>query len=273
MPFKILLYLFLGLSSLFAHNILSNDKLVEQAKVDLAIQEKLGKIISESLQFRDETNQIVDLKKYFSKGKPVIITPVYYLCPHLCGLTLSGVVDAINAESRLKLGKDYEIITITMNPEETPEIAKKKKEEQIQLLQFKSEIDKLNAINGWHFLTGEAKNINQLFQEIGFRFKKEGDEYAHTSSITFVTPNFKVARYLYGVNFKGNDFRLALIEASQGKISSFVDQVMFFCFSYNHSKRVYDLVAWKVMSFAVGGIVLMVMILISILWLQDRKRK
>ena len=254
------------------HTSVYNQNL-QKANEDLGVQEKLGTMVSPKIEFRDETNQIVTLDTYFNKKNPVIITPVYYLCPHLCGLVLNGVADAINQEKSLKLGKDYEIVTITMNPDEDYKIATDKKKEYLKLLTNLSEADLKVAESGWHFLTGTSNNIETIFKEVGFRYKKEGNDYAHSATIIFLTPALKIARYLYGVNFKGNDFKLSLIEASEGKISSFVSRLMVFCFAYDHSKRVYNIVAWKVMMFGVGSMLLMVLVLLSVLWFRDKKHK
>ncbi len=244
---------------------------LKKAKEKLSIQEKLGNQISIDTKFKNEKGEIVPLKNYLKEGKPVILTPVYYSCPHLCTLILNGLLDAINKEKSFYPESDYEIISISMDHEETHELAKLKKDNYFEKLTL-SKDRKAEARKGWHFLTGSKKNVKKIFSEVGFSYEKQGDEYAHTATIIFLTSQGKIARYLYGVTYKENDFKMAILESSEGKISSFIDQVIFYCFRYDPAKRTYSLIAWKVMFAGSITVVLLLSGLLAYLWFWERRK-
>ena len=252
---------------------------IEKAKEEISIQEKLGNSVFLNGSFTDENGQTITLRDYFRKNqKPVIITPVYYTCPHLCDYIFQGLVDAINQENKYVLGRDYKILSISMNHQEQPEQAKYRKEESFKKIPLLNDLTvdfqkKQMMRQGWSLLTGTKENIRSFYDSVGFRYKKQEREYAHTASLIFATPKGEIARYLYGIRYEKNDFRLAILEASQGKISSFVDQVFFFCFQYNAAKRVYSLVAWRVMTLGGGLTAIFLIGFLSFLWFQERRGK
>ena len=248
----------------------------------ISIQEKLGDTVALDTAFVDENQKPVTIRDYFTNNKkPVILTPVYYSCPHLCNYIFEGLTKAISKENKYILGKDYKILSVSMNHEDRTEQARFKKEESLKKITYfadeeeseKKSIEAKKEIKeGWSLLTGTKNKIKTFYDSVGFRYKKEKGEYAHTASLIFLTPEGKIARYLYGIRFQKNDFRLAILEASQGKIGSFVDQVFFYCFRYDPEKRVYNLVAWKVMT---GGSLLVVFLLsglLTTLWMRERKK-
>ena len=259
---------------------------MKKAKKEISIQEKLGDKIPFNLTFKDENGKEVKIKDYFQNPKkPVILTPVYYTCPHLCTLIFKGLKDAINEETKYQLGKDYQILSISMKHEEVPQQAKARKDEimkKIDLYQNnqnnkdnkntrarKGEKYKKQWEQGWSFLTGTQENIKKVYKAVGFRYKRDGEEYAHTATIIFLTPQGEVARYLYGILYKKNDFRLSILESLKGKISSFTEQIFFYCFRYNSAKRVYSLIAWRVMT--IGSIITVILLfgLLLTLWLKE----
>ena len=260
--------------------VINGDKLsasvmdIEKAKKEIAIREKLGRTLPLYLKFKNEEGEMVELKKYFEGNIPVILTPVYYTCPHLCTYIFSGLTKAINEENDLILGKDYRIISVSINHEDTPEDAMLKKEHHIPSINLYKDKKYTKMIeNNWSLMVGEKSTIKKLYDAVGFGYKKEEDEYAHTATLVFLTPQAKVARYLYGISYQKNDFKLALMEASQKKISSFAEQVFYYCFRYDPAKRVYGLVAWRVMT--IGSILTVVLIicLLLILWIKERSKK
>jgi len=244
------------------------------------IVEKLGNNISQ-FKFFDETGKEVTLASLNPAGKPVIFTPVYYNCPHLCTLTLNGLSKAIERESRLKLGKDYLVISYSIHPEEKSGLAQKKQGNYLRKLPFVSDENLKEYESSWRFLTGTGPQIMQMSQAIGFQFqmlpttniKKQSDEYVHPAVILVLTPSMKVSRYLYGTDYPEVDFRLSLIEASEGKISSISDKILLTCYSFDPVKRKYSLVAWRVMR--LGGFVTGILLLglLVTLWIRDRRKR
>ncbi len=250
---------------------------LERAKATISVEEKLGNTVSLNVSFVDEDEKLVKIRDYFANNtKPIILTPVYYSCPHLCNYIFEGLTKAVSKESKYRLGRDYKILSISMNHEDGAEQAKFKKEEYFKKITYfadESKKKKREIERGWSLLTGAKNEIKTFYNSVGFRYNKEKGEYAHTASLIFLTPQGKVARYLYGIRFQKNDFRLAILEASQGKVSSFVDQVFFYCFRYDPDKRVYNLIAWRVMT--AGGLLVVVLLssLLAILWVREYRKK
>lgn len=230
----------------------------------VGITEHLGEVIPLELTFTDESGHAGKLSEFFKPGRPVILTLNYYRCPMLCTLTLNGLVDALN-ELDWSGGKEFEIVTVSINPDEKPDLADVKK--QAYLTQYKRE----SAKSGWHFLTGDARSIELLTKAVGFgyRFDPISGDFAHTSTIMFVTPEGKMSRYMNDVKFKPRDVKLALIEASEGAIGSPMDKfLLFMCFHYDPQSGSYAASAVKIMK--MGGALTAVLLAagIGVLWLR-----
>jgi protein SCO1/2 len=193
----------------------------------VAIEQKLNSQIPLSLAFRDETGKPVHLGDYLGT-KPVILNLVYYQCPMLCGEVLSGLTGALTLVP-FDLGKDYDVVTVSFDPRETPEMAAAKKQTYLQ------RYHRPGAAAGWHFLTGDQANIEALTRSVGFdyQFDPKTQQYAHATAIMILTPEGKVSKYFYGVEFPPKDLRLGLVEASQNKIGSPMDQVLLYCYHYD----------------------------------------
>lgn len=194
---------------------------------DVGIDQKLNGQVPLDLEFRNENGDKVRLKEYFG-NKPVILSLVYYECPMLCTYVLNGLVRSLKPIS-FNPGKEFEIVTVSFNPEETADLAAQKK------AVYLNEYGRPGASQGWHFLTGSAESIRQLTKAVGFKYKYDpkDKQFAHASGIMVVTPEGKLARYLYGVEYSARDIRLALVEASQNKIGTPADQLLLFCFHYD----------------------------------------
>ncbi|MBW3565356.1 MAG: SCO family protein [Acidobacteria bacterium] len=182
------------------------------------------------LELVDESGKTVRLQDYFDKGKPVVLTPVYYSCPMLCNLVLDGMVN-VARELRFDIGEEYEVVTVSFDDRETADMAAAKKEI------YARRYGRAEVENGWHFLTGDKVTIRQLMDSIGFGFAYDDalDQYAHSAVVVVLTPEGKIARYFYGFEFKARDLRLAIVEASEGRVGTIVDQAMLVCFSYDAS--------------------------------------
>ncbi len=216
---------------------------------NVGIDQRLNQQVPLDLQFKDETGKTVKLGDYFRSGRPVILNLVYYTCPMLCGEELAGEASAL---SMLKFtpGNEYEVVSVSFNPDETPKDAAEKK--QMYIARMNEHLDHKTNGDGWHFLTGEQPQIKQLADAVGFRYHRDPrtGQFIHAAGIMVVTPTGKLAQYYYGVEFSPNDLRLGLIEASRDKIGTLVDQVVLYCYHYDPSTGRYSAVVANIMRLA-----------------------
>jgi protein SCO1/2 len=194
---------------------------------DVGFDQKLGEAIPLDLVFRDEAGQSVRLARYFGK-RPVVLSLVYFNCPMLCGMTTDGLVRSVRA-LRFEPGTDYEILSVSFDPRETAEVASEKKRTVM------AQYGRNSGPGGWHFLTGDAASVAALTRAVGFRYvwDAEQKQFAHATGITLLTPQGRIARYFFGIEYPAKDLRLALIEASEEKIGNVVDQLLLLCFHYD----------------------------------------
>lgn len=199
---------------------------------DIGIDQKLDQQVPLDLTFKDETGKTVKLGDYFQAGRPVILNLVYYTCPMLCGEELSGESSALGV-LKFQPGKEYEAISVSINPDETPKDAAEKK--KVFVDRMNEHLDPKTSGEGWHFLTGNEAEIKKLAEAVGFRYKRDPQtgQFIHAAAIMIVTPQGKIAQYYYGVEFSPKDVRLGLIEASRNKIGNLVDQVILYCYHYD----------------------------------------
>ncbi len=212
----------------------------------VGITQNLDAQVPLDLKFVDEHGNAVTLAEYINGDKPVIITLNYYRCPMLCSLTLNGLTTGMK-EMKLNLGNDFDVVTVSINPDEKPPLALKNQEGYLE------QYDREGSENGWHFLTGDQKNITALAETLGFGyvFDPKTGEFHHTASIMFLTPSGKISRYMNDVRFFGRDLRFALIDASEGKIGSMIDTFLLFnCYQYDPDSNSYTPSAWKLMRMA-----------------------
>jgi len=217
----------------------------------IGIDQKLGAQIDRTIEFRDETGQTVKLGDYLGR-KPIILTPVYYECPMLCSMLLNGLVKAMHV-MRFTAGKDFEIVTFSIDPNEQPTLAAEKKRHYVR------DYGRPSATEGWHFLTGTTDSIHQLADEIGFRYTYDNytKQWAHTSGIVMLTPAGVVSQYFYGIEFDPTDLKLSLVQASNGKLGSLTDHVLLYCFQYDPTVGKYSIAIMRVLRvLAVATVVL-----------------
>ena len=216
---------------------------------NVGIDQRLNQQVPLDLQFKDETGKTVKLGDYFQSGRPVLLNLVYYTCPMLCGEELAGEASAL---SMLKFtpGNEYEVVSVSFNPDETPKDAAEKK--QIYIARMNEHLEHKTNGDGWHFLTGEQPQIKQLADAVGFRYHRDPrtGQFIHAAAIMVVTPTGKLAQYYYGVEFSPKDIRLGLIEASQDKIGTMVDQVVLYCYHYDPKTGRYGAVVTNIMRVA-----------------------
>ncbi len=224
--------------------IFSDEKL--EALEGVGITQNLDDTIPLDLSFVDQLGNAVTLADFVNGEKPVIITLNYYRCPMLCSLTLNGLTTGMK-EMKLDLGSDFTVVTVSINPDEKHPLALKNQEGYLE------QYDREGSEEGWHFLTGEQENITALANALGFGYvldEKTG-EFHHTASIIFLTPNGRISRYMNDVVFFGRDLRLALVEASEGKIGSLIDTFLLFnCYQYDPESNSFTPSAWKLMRMA-----------------------
>jgi len=271
-----------GLTALHANHPPADDTLAKAPPpLEVTVEEKLGGELA-GLSFTDESGKTIKLGQLADGRRPVIIAPVYYNCPHLCTLTLNGLMQAIEKETRYRLGKEYLVIAYSFHPEEKSELAKMKQANYLRKLTQVTDANLPEYRLHWRFLTGSVENIAAMSKAIGFKYlketstnpKKTDGEYVHPAVLVVTTPDFKISRYLYGIEYGATDFRMALLEAADGKISTSVsDRLMLTCYSFDPVKRKYSLVAWRVMR--LGGILagILVVALLAVLWLRERKKR
>jgi protein SCO1/2 len=232
----------------------------------VGIDQNLNAQLPLELTFKDETGQTVRLGQYF-RQKPVVLALVYYECPMLCNMVLNGLTHSME-QSTLDLGKDYEVVTVSFNPRETWQLAAAKKANYIEKYKGKG------TAEGWHFLTGQEDNIKKLADAAGFHYKYDpiSKQFAHASGIMVITPEGRIARYFYGIEYKPRDFRLGLVEASEHKIGSPADVIMLFCYHYDPMTGKYGLVITNVIRTLGSATVIGLGALLFILIRRDRHR-
>ena len=232
---------------------------------DVRIEQKLDQQLPLDLTFRDESGREVKLGQYFGH-KPVVLAFVYYDCPMLCTQVLNGMVTSFRVLP-FQMGKEFEVVTISFDPRETPELAHRKKKVYVDYLPEKM---RAGAENGWHFLTGDQENIAKITDAAGFRYRwdEKTQQFAHASAVMVTTPHGKLSRYYYGIEYPARDLRLGLIESSANKIGSPVDQLLLYCYHYDPATGKYGAVVMNIMRIA--GVITLLGIAAMLLLLKAR---
>jgi protein SCO1/2 len=225
-----------------------NNSLPENTK-GLELERKLNAQIDLDLTFINEEGQSVALRDYFSKGRPVILNLAYYSCPMLCSMVLKGVTNSLR-EIPWQPGREFEVITISFDPRDTTVLAKAKKEAILV------DYGRPQARDGWHVLIDQDNHAQKLADQIGFKYRwvENEKQFAHGSVTFILTPEGKMSQYLSGLAYEPRDMRLALTEASQGKLGSVVEKMMLYCYHYDPIERTYVLRAIQVMK--IGGVLI-----------------
>ena len=214
---------------------------------NVGIDQKLNEQVPLDAIFKDEQGHDVRLGQFF-KGKPVVLSLVYYACPMLCNQVLNGMLGSFRQVS-FNIGEQFEVVTVSFDPRETPDLAAAKK------ITYISAYNRPGAEASWHFLTGDEANIKRLTESVGFRYlwDEQTKQFAHASGIMVLTPEGKIARYFYGIEYPPKDMRLGLVEASQNKIGTPVDALMLYCYHYDPATGKYGAVVMNIVRLA-GGV-------------------
>ena len=231
---------------------------------DVGFDQKLGDSIPLDLVFKDEAGKDVRLSQYFGK-RPVVLSLVYFNCPMLCGMTTDGLVRSVRA-LRFEPGTDYEILSVSFDPRETPEMASEKKRTVM------AQYGRKSGPGGWHFLTGDAASVAALTKAVGFRYvwDAEQKQFAHATGVTLLTPQGRIAKYFFGIEYPTKDLRLALIEASEEKIGNVVDQLLLLCYHYDPKAGRYTV---AVRNLVRGGAALTLVALVGFVTIMLRRER
>jgi protein SCO1/2 len=254
----LLLSAFAGNAQTIPGNVGTAASRMPPALVNVGFEPPLNGQMPLDVTFRDETGRSVQLREYFRK-KPVVLAFVYYGCPMLCSQVEQGVVGSLRMLS-FNPGRDYEVVFVSFDSRESPDMAASKKEASL------SHFRRPETAAGWHFLTGSEESIEAVTHAANFRytFNAKTNLFAHASGVMILTPDGRISRYFYGVEYPGRDMRLGLVDASAGKIGTPIDRALLFCYQYDPSAATYSASILKIVRFAgvltilgiVGGILI-----------------
>ena len=232
---------------------------------EVTFAQRLNERLPLEASFRDETGRIVSLGEYFGT-KPVVLSFVYYQCPMLCSQTMNGISSALKVVP-FAPGKDFEVVLISFDPRDTPEAANAKK--QAHLKHWSAE----NTADGWHFLTGDEATIRQVTSAAGFTYKweEESGQYAHVSGLLTATPDGRLSRYFYGVEYSPKELRLALVESGEGRIGSLVEELLLYCFQYDPTSGRYGAVVMNLVR--LGGIITLAFVAAFVFLMRRRESR
>jgi protein SCO1/2 len=266
MSFRFQAAMLLALTGIAASSAIAQQVSTPPILSKVGITQNLNARIPPDLMFRDETGKSVRIGDFFGQ-KPIVLSLVYFDCPALCTEVLNGELRTMKAIS-LDLGKDFEAVTVSFEPRDTPALAKAKRDVYI------GQYGRPEAAEHWHFLTGEQQSIDALTSVAGFRYAYDSSirQYAHAAAILVLTPDGRIDRYFYGVQYPARDVRLGLVEASEGKIGTLTDHALLYCYQYDPMTGKYGVVVMNVLRAAGGLTVLLLGIFMTVMFLRERKR-
>lgn len=237
-----------------------------QGEVDVV--EKLGQSVGDA-SFMDTEQNHVRLRDLTARGKPVLLTLVYFDCPMLCSLVQKGVIRALN-DSGLRLGEDYYGLTASFSPRDTVAEARLRQGGYLQTLK---NADQARPAD-WPYLTGGETSIRALAEAVGFRYRwdAEAQQFEHPAVSVVLSPEGRISRYLYGVEFSGRDLKLAVLEAAQGRVGTTLDRVLLRCFKYDPASRRYHFYVMGALRAGSGLFAVALLALLGILWWREAKR-
>jgi protein SCO1/2 len=234
----------------------------------VGVDEKRDAKVPLDLPFTDDLGRAVTLGDYFRGDKPVVLTLNYYRCPMLCTLVLNGYVEGLKQLDWYP-GGEFTSVTVSIDSRELPTLARAKKQTYLE------EYGKPLADRGWAFLVGSPDSVKRLTDAVGFRYTydADSDQFAHAAVILVLTPDGRISRYLYGVKFEPATLRLALVEASEGRIGSALDQLILYCYHYDPSTGTYAPAALKIMRFGAALTTLVLAVVLGTFWAREFRRR
>lgn len=231
----------------------------------ITIAQKLNTQVPLDLMLRDDAGKVVRLREYFGKGRPVLLNFVYYRCPMLCPMVLEGTTTSLT-HLKYDIGKEFDIVTVSIDPRDSAKDAARLKDKYVR------HYGRLDAANGWHFLTANETTIKRLTEAVGFQFQYDSrtDQFAHGAALLVLTPDGRTSRYFYGFEYKPRDLRLAIVEASEGRVGNAIDDILLLCFHYDPATGKYSRNA---MMFARAGGVTTLLALGGFIFVMIRKER
>jgi protein SCO1 len=235
----------------------------------VGIEQKLDAQLPLEAEFKNEDGKMVKLSEYFGKGRPVILALVYYECPMLCNEVLNGLTGSLKGIS-FDAGKEFDVLAISFDARENdkPELAKNKKTSYLK------RYERAGVENGWHFLTGTQSEIDKVTQAVGFNytFDEKTNQFAHAGGIMVTTPEGKLARYFYGIDYQPRDLKFGIMESSQGKIGNPAEQLYLYCYHYDPSTGKYGLTILSVIRLAAVATILGLGCMLFVFWRRNKNR-
>ncbi|MDQ6892857.1 MAG: SCO family protein [Acidobacteriota bacterium] len=233
---------------------------------DVGVVQRLGQPLPLDAIFQDEAGRAVRLGQYFGK-RPVVLVLAYYDCPMLCTEVLNGLLSSLKTLS-FDVGKEFEVVIVSFDPREKPADAAAKKKPYVEAY------GRAGAAEGWHFLTGGAGSIERVTNAVGFRYKydESAGQFAHAAAIYIATPDGRLSRYFYGIDYAPRDLRLGLIEASEKRIGNPVDQLLLYCYHYDPKVGRYGAVVMNVVRAGGAGTVAVMAIFLLVMWRREQRR-
>ena len=258
--------MFLALTGVMAFSAEAQRATTPAILSKVGITQNLNARIPPDLVFRDETGKSVRIGDFFGQ-KPIVLSLVYFDCPALCTEVLNGELRTMKAIS-LDLGKDFDAVTVSFEPKDTPALAKAKRDV------YAGQYGRPDAADHWHFLTGDQPSIDALTNVVGFHYAYDSSirQYAHAAAILVLTPDGRINRYFYGVIYPARDLRFGLVEASEGKIGTLTDHALLYCYQYDPMTGKYGVVVMNVLRAAGGLTVLLLGIFMTLMFLRERKK-
>ncbi len=234
---------------------------------DVGVIEHLERPVPGDATFIDEAGHPVRLGQYFDGHRPIVLNLAYSRCPMLCNMVLNAAVRALT-ETVWSVGNEFDAVVISIDPRETPQIAAERRQHVLE------QYHRPSAAHGWHFLTGTADQIHRVADAVGFEFRydRAQDQYAHPAVTMLLTPDGRVARYLYGIDYRPTDVRVGLLEASQGRSISTVERLILYCYHYDPHTGSYVLLARRIMR--LGGVVTALLFggFLTVMWSRERRK-
>lgn len=232
----------------------------------------LGQSLNQNIIFRDHNDKPLKVGSLLATGKPTLLSFVYYRCPSLCNFHLNGVKDVLMKMKSLKMGRDFNLVSVSFDHRERPFLAKEKRSNYLKDMNL--DLSSKEA-KGWQFLTGNKKAIKKLADLAGFGYHwdVETQQYAHSSALILLSPEGVITHYLNGISFDPVTLRLALVDSSQGVLGDFVDKLVLYCFQFDPKKSKYTIYAWNMIRISGGLTTVLVVGLLSSLFYRERRKK
>jgi protein SCO1/2 len=233
----------------------------------IEIRDRAGDFVPADVRLVDQDGRAVTVGEYLNRGRPLIVNLVYFECPMLCSLVINGFVEGAK-DLDWSPGREYEVLSVSFDPADTPELGRLKRANYLEAL------DKEGAEAGWHFLVGESDEVARLAESVGFpyRYDEEQGQFAHAAGIFVLTPDGRISRTLYGIDFAKKDLKFSLIEASQGRLGTPMEKLLLYCFHYDADAEGYVLVAVNLMKLGGALTVLVLGGFLGVQWMRERRR-